>query len=84
MLNKALKRIYHDPNYPGSLGGVDWFLWLARQVHISNATRKRVQEFLQSEQAYTLHQQARRQFTRNHTYVAGIDAVANRPGQYAG
>ena len=27
-----------------------------------------------SEQAYTLHKPARRRFTRNHIYVAGIDA----------
>ena len=32
------------------------------------------QKYLQSEQAYTLHKPARRRFTRNHTYVAGIDA----------
>ena len=33
-----------------------------------------VEEYLRSVQAYTLHKPARHRFTRNHTYVAGIDA----------
>ena len=31
-------------------------------------------KYLKSEQAYTLHKPALRRFTRNHVYVAGIDA----------
>ena len=46
----------------------------ARQLHVPGVTQNSVQEYLQSEQAYTLHKPARRRFTRNHTYVAGLDA----------
>ena len=74
MTTEALNRIYHDPHDPGSLGGVDRLLRRAKQLHVPGATRQTVQEYLRSEQAYTLHRPARRRFTRNHTYVAGIDA----------
>ena len=73
MFIEALKRIYHDPNDPGSLGGVERLLRRSRQLHIPGVNKKRVQEFLQSEQVYTLHKPARRRLSRNHTYVAGID-----------
>ena len=45
----------------------------ARQLH-APAAKKMVEEYLRSVQAYTLHKPARHRFTRNHTYVAGIDA----------
>ena len=74
MSAEVLSRIYHDPKDPGSLGGVERLLRHARQLHAPGTTRTRVKKYLKSEQAYTLHKPARRRFTRNHTYVAGIDA----------
>ena len=74
MSSEVLCKIYHDPKDPGSLSGVERLLRRARQLHVLCVTRKTVQEYLRSEQAYTLHKPARRQFIRNHTYVAGIDA----------
>ena len=74
MSAEVLSKIYHDPKDSGSLGGVARLLRRARQLHLPGVTRKTVQEYLQSQQAYTLHKPARRRFTRNHTYVAGIDA----------
>ena len=74
MSAEVLSRIYLDPKDPGSLGGVEQLLIRAKQLNFSGVTRKTVKEYLRSEQAYTLHKPARRQFTRNHTYVADIDA----------
>ena len=74
MSAEVLSKIYHDPKDPGSLGGVEQLLRRARQLHVPGVTRKTIQEYLRSEQAYTLHKPGRRRFTRNHTYVAGIDA----------
>ena len=71
---EVLSKIYHDPKNPGSLSGVERFLRRARQLHASGATRQNLEEYLRSEQAYTLHKPARRRFTRNHTYVAEINA----------
>ena len=74
MSAEVLSQIYHDPNDPGSQGSVERLLWRARQLHVPGVTRKTVQEYLRSEQPYTLHNPSRRRFTRNHTYVAGSDA----------
>ena len=59
---------------PGSLGVVERLLRRARQLHVPGVTRKSVQEYLRSVQAYTLHKPTRRRFTRKHTKIAGIDA----------
>ena len=74
MSAEVLSKIYHDPKEPVSMRGVERLLRRARQLHVQGVTRKTVQEYLRSEQAYTLHKPARRWFTRNHTYVAVIDA----------
>ena len=74
MSAKTLSKIYHNPKDPGSLGGVEWLLRRARQLHVPGVSRQTVQEYLRGKQAYTLHKPARRRYTRNHTYVAGIDA----------
>ena len=74
MSAEVLDRIYHDPKNPGSLGEVKRLLRRARQLHIPGVTQKSVEEYQRSEQVYTLHKPARRRLTRNHTYVAGIDA----------
>ena len=74
MTTEALKRIYHDPADPGSLGGVDRLLRRAKQLQVPGVNRQVVEEFLRGEQAYSLHKPARRHYPRNHIYVAGIDA----------
>ena len=68
MSTEALSKIYYNPKDPGSLVKLSSF------CSAPGVTRKPVQEYLTSEQLYTLHKPARRRFTRNHTYVAGIDA----------
>ena len=74
MSGKALKRIYHEPKDPGSRGGVHRYYRRAKQLRVPKATRQTIQKYLKSEQDYTLHKPARRRVTRNHNYVAGIDA----------
>ena len=74
MTSEALKRIYHDPGDPGSLGGVERLLRRANELHVPGVNRQAVEEFLRGEYAYTLHKPARRRYPRNHIYVAGIDA----------
>ena len=74
MFAKVLSKIYHNPKDPGSLGGFERLLTRGRQLHVQGVTQTTVQEYLRSKQAYTLHKPARRRFTRNHTYVAVIDA----------
>ena len=70
----ALKRIYHNPQDPGSLGGIERLLRRAKQLKVPYVNRQDVVEYLRGEQAYTLHKPARRHYQRNHIYVKGIDA----------
>lgn len=72
-LSTELKRIYNSPEDPGSYGGVERLYSRAKALRVPRVTRKKVKEFLKGEQSYTLHRQARRHFTRNHVYAAGID-----------
>ena len=74
MSAKALSKIYHNLKNPGSLGGVGRLFRRARQLHFPGVTRQTVQDYLKSEQAFTLYKLARRRFMRNHIYVAEIDA----------
>ena len=70
---QQLAKIYFDPNDPGSLGGAERLYQRAKQLHLKGVSRRLVKGFLSAQSAYTLHKQARRHFTRNHTYVQGID-----------
>ena len=70
----ALKRIYHNPEDPGSLGGIDRLRRRAKQLKVPRVNRQDVVEYLREEQAYTLHKPARRHYQHNHIYVGGIDA----------
>ena len=71
MFTETLSMIYHNFN---SLGCFERLLRRARQLPFLNLTRKTVQEYLKYTQAYTPNMPARPRFTRNHTYLARIDA----------
>ena len=73
-VENELRRIYRDPADPGSLGGIDRLLRRAHELNMPGVNRRAVENFLKSEQAYTLHRPARKRYARNRTYVAGIDA----------
>lgn len=72
-VDRALFRIYHDPNDPGSYGGIQALLRSARRQGISKLSEARVKRFLSGQSSYTLHRQVRKRFTRNRTFVSGID-----------
>ncbi len=65
-----LKEIYYKAEDAGSYGGVER---LYQRVKNKGISRDSVREFLSRQHAYTLHKPARRHFTRNKTYVSGID-----------
>jgi len=68
-----LKEVYYDPNDPGSYGGVDRLFRRGKEIGIKGLTRDKVKKFLADQQSYSLHKPARRHFSRNPTYVRGID-----------
>ena len=69
-IDATLKEIYYKAEDPGSYGGVERLYQSAKNKGIS---RDQVKDFLSRQHAYTLHKPARRHFTRNRTYVSGID-----------
>lgn len=70
-MEKELKKIYYTPSLPGSYGGVNA---LRRALAGNKATRKRAENWLTYQDAYTLHKPARKRFKRRQTIVSGIDA----------
>ena len=70
----ALKRIYHNSQDPGSLGGIDRLLRRTKQLQDPSVNRQDVVEYLSGEQAYTLHRPARRHYQLNQINVGGIDS----------
>lgn len=72
-MEKALKEIYYDPSQPGSFGGVESIYRAVLARGHKKIPRKKIQEWLQKQETYTLHKPARRRYTRNRVIVGGID-----------
>ena len=68
-----VKEEYYDTNDPSSYVGVDRLFRRGKEIGIKGLTRDKVKKFLANQQSYSLHKPARRQFSRNPTYVRGID-----------
>ena len=66
MKNNELKKIYYNPNSTGSFGGVN------RLRKAAGKPKKEIVQFLQSQDAYTLHKPTRYRFPRRRTIVGGI------------
>lgn len=76
-VEEVLHETYYDPKQSGSFGGVDA---LARAVHKRleggqslKYVRKRAEDWLKTQDTYTLHKPIRKRFPRNRTVVYGID-----------
>ena len=67
-----LSDLYRDPAQPGSLGGVQKFLWGLRNTG-HRTGRKKAETFLKQDELYQLHKPSRRRFPRRPTIVQGID-----------
>ena len=67
MAELDLERKYNSPSFPGAFSGADRF-YRGQKV----GTRRQVNKFLQSQDAYTLHHPARRRIQRNRVVVGGV------------
>lgn len=67
MADVELETKYNKATFPGAFSGADRF-YRGQKVE----SRRKVKKFLQSQDAYTLHQPARRNFPRNRVLVGGI------------
>ena len=54
-LNKALAKIYLNPDNPGALGGAEPLYRRAHELGHKGASRRAVRHYLADEASYTLH-----------------------------
>lgn len=68
-MNRILSKIYNDPSHPASFSTADK-LWKATD---KTFPKNKVIQWLQSQNAYTLHKPARKRFQRNRYVIDNID-----------
>ena len=54
-----LENLYHDPKFPGSFSGADNFYREVKRIY-SKTSQKRINNFLKSQDAYSLHKRTRK------------------------
>ena len=65
----SLGNVYYDSKHPAN------FRTVAKLVKATNNKKKDVEEWLSSQNTYTLHKQVRKRFPRNPYTVTNIDDV---------
>ena len=71
-MERYLKRIYTDPKHPAAYGGVE-AVFRAAKGDGKTYTRKQIQQWLNTQDAYTLHKPKRHKFPRRKFVVSGMD-----------
>ena len=69
---EELGRLYRDPKFPGSFGGVKKFLQAIKEAGVK-ASEKEVRQWMKDEDLYQLHKPSRKTFGRRPIIVQGID-----------
>ena len=82
-VDEYLKSVYYDPKQevseelktgsPGSFGGIESLYRDVKQEEKFKLSGKQISDWLLSQDTYTLHKPARRNFRRNRVIVGGID-----------
>ena len=72
-IEKYLHSKYYDPAFPGSFSGLDRFFNAIKTDGVYNISRDDVQDWLSSQDTYTVNKTVRRKFKRNRVIVSGID-----------
>ena len=72
-VDQYLQEKYYDLQQEGSLGGVDALYRVIKADQEHRLTRKQIQEWLKTQDSYTLHKPIRKNYTRNRVVVGGID-----------
>ncbi len=73
-VDEFLEKRYLSPSNPGSLGGVERLFKVAKQ-EIPGLKRSQVQEFVQTQYAYTRHKPARKKFEKRKVIAVDINDV---------
>ena len=72
-VKQYLQSKYYDPAFPGSFSGADRFFNAIKKEGLHEIKKKDVEDWLISQDAYTVNRSVRRRFKRNRVIVSGID-----------
>lgn len=72
VMDQTLHDLYYDPEQSGSFAGVEALYRQAKEQD-PGVSRKRVKQFLKTQDTYTKHRDARRHYPRLQTIVGDID-----------
>jgi len=72
---KYLKKIYSNPNHPGSFSGPEKLYQAVKSDGKFDLGRSRIRKWLQGNSSYTFNRIAHRKFKRNEVITAGLDAL---------
>ena len=70
-VKKYLHNRYYNPSYPGAFSGPGTFFKTIKQEGLYKLSRK--EEWLQSQDTFTVNRAVRHNFQRNRVIVSGID-----------
>ncbi len=70
---RYLKSIYYDPKHPASYSGVEKLYKAARKAGKFVLDRKKIRNWLEKQETYTVHRQVIRKFTRRKVVVPYIN-----------
>jgi Integrase core domain len=72
-LDSILFEVYYSPNSPGAYSTGERLYKFIKQNYAIHVTRKKVNEWLQSQHTHTIHRNRRIRFKRNHYNITNID-----------
>ena len=71
-MNNYLSNLYYDPKQPGAFSGVNKFFEKVRRDGKWKISRQRLSQWLQNQDAYSLHRSAKKRFKRNKVITSGL------------
>lgn len=72
-LQSIFFEVYYSPNSPGAYSTAERLYKFIKQNYTVHVTRKKVNDWLQTQRTYTIHRNRRIRFKRNHYNITNID-----------
>ena len=76
-VKRYLEKIYYDPEHPGSFSGVDRLYRAIKSEGRHKISRKKLEEFLRSQETYGVHRKSIGKFHRPKVVVSGVGIQAD-------
>ena len=68
------KKLYYSPSSPAGFGGIDALYRVVKEKKEYKITRRQIEQWLETQDTYTLHHPVRIHFKRNPVIAEGIDS----------